>query len=135
MQQIYKRTPMPKCDFSKVDFNKVVFLKHPFWDSPFCLITDEFLLDIYIKPNKKKEFWYWSSKRKWFKLIRGNIWMMKTFYWDKFHRNECLAQTQVKCTTCKKLVSKELKLIQSVFFIAKVQKFLVQYFCFVLEIR
>ena len=47
---------MPKCDFNKVDFNKVVFLKHPFWDSPFYLITDEFLLDIYIKSNKKRNF-------------------------------------------------------------------------------
>ena len=37
-----------KCSF----FGKLacfVFLKHPFWDSPFCLISDEIWIVVYIK--------------------------------------------------------------------------------------
>ena len=43
------------------------FLKHPFWDSPFCLITDEFLFLMEPKINDGDDF------RNYVKIARCNI--------------------------------------------------------------
>ena len=44
-----------------------VFLKHSFWDSPFCLITDEFERRIQLLISLK------SSENLWFSNISGGI--------------------------------------------------------------
>ena len=55
MQQIYKRTPMPKCDFNKVAC--CIFSEHPFLGTPlggyFCMTVTEI------------NFLYWQSVHKW----------------------------------------------------------------------
>ena len=46
-RQIFRKTNIsyPLIRTRKISENLAyfVFLKHPFWDSPFCLITDEFV--------------------------------------------------------------------------------------------
>ena len=49
------------------NFTCFLFLKHPFWDSPFCLITDEFLYLI-VKIMYDKSLIY----NKWFFYLKKN---------------------------------------------------------------
>ena len=50
-----------------------IFLKHPFWDSPFCLITDDFVVTFFYLWGIWPEFWKsnrlssgcWPISRNW----------------------------------------------------------------------